>query len=104
MIELKRGERCVLAAMSTEPEKWWHGLDIFEAAGFRAGTGYVSLFRLEQSALIESRWENPEGERPRRRVYKLTENGRRSAIEHHEARRKRPRRGAFGGILSPNPA
>ena len=45
------------------------------------GTLYKALGRLERSTFLESRWEEPEAAaaaaRPRRRLYRVTENGER---------------------------
>jgi hypothetical protein len=44
------------------------------------GTLYKALDRLENAGLLESRWEHPESaandKRPRRRLYRVTANGR----------------------------
>ncbi len=44
------------------------------------GTLYKALDRLENAGLLESRWEHPEAaardNRPRRRLYRITANGR----------------------------
>jgi len=61
-----------------------HGYDIAREVerrsdnviSFNHGTLYPVLYALEKSNLIASQWEHPEGER-RRRVYALTDEGRR---------------------------
>lgn len=52
------------------------------------GTLYKALGRLDEGGLVESRWEDPavaeaEG-RPRRRLYRITSEGR-VALSRHEA-------------------
>jgi DNA-binding PadR family transcriptional regulator len=46
------------------------------AAGFNAGQMYVTLGRLEQAALVTCTREAASGERPERKVYDLTLQGR----------------------------
>lgn len=62
-----------------------HGFVILEVTGLRAGTVYPVLRRLEENGLVESSWENPERAReegrPARRYYRLTKEGRRTAVE-----------------------
>jgi DNA-binding PadR family transcriptional regulator len=68
----------VLRAMLAEPTQEMYGLQICEAAGLPSGTIHPILARLEGLGWLESRWEdaNPAEEgRPRRRYYKLTEDG-----------------------------
>ena len=69
----------VLRAMLAEPNQEMYGLQICEKAGLPSGTIHPILARLEREhGWLESRWENvkPEVEgRPRRRYYKLTEDG-----------------------------
>lgn len=56
-----------------------YGFDIMDATGLPSGTVYPTLRRLEQQELIRSSWE-PEQEahveeRPARKYYKLTAEG-----------------------------
>ncbi|HET9179044.1 MAG TPA: helix-turn-helix transcriptional regulator [Terriglobia bacterium] len=58
------------------------GADIARATKLQSGTLYPILLRLEQAKWLESRWEagNPHDlGRPRRRYYRLTGLGARSA-------------------------
>lgn len=65
-----------------------HGYAIIEAIRERSGghfslpegTIYPALHRLELAGLLASRWVQPEGGR-KRRVYALTDQGRRSLVE-----------------------
>jgi DNA-binding PadR family transcriptional regulator len=56
-----------------------HGFDIIEASGLPSGTVYPILRRLEDAALLKSRWESTERaraeQRPPRRTYTLTRAG-----------------------------
>lgn len=71
----------LLAALETEPA---HGYALVERLRERSegafdlaeGTVYPSLYRLERRALVASGWEVVGGRR--RRVYRLTRNGRRA--------------------------
>jgi|HubBroStandDraft_3_1064219.scaffolds.fasta_scaffold833960_1 PadR family transcriptional regulator PadR len=69
----------VLRALLVEPTREMYGLQICEQAGLPSGTIHPILARLEREhGWLESRWEDvkPEEEgRPRRRYYKLTEDG-----------------------------
>jgi PadR family transcriptional regulator PadR len=53
------------------------------------GTLYKALSRLEKSGLLDSSWENPddaiEAGRPRRRLYRITSDGRLAAVAALEA-------------------
>ena len=68
----------VLRAMLAEPTQEMYGLQICTAAGLPSGTIHPILARLECLGWLESRWEDvvpTEEGRPRRRYYKLTEDG-----------------------------
>jgi DNA-binding PadR family transcriptional regulator len=69
----------VLRAMLAEPTHEMYGLQVCQAAGLPSGTIHPILARLEREhGWLESRWEDavPQEEgRPRRRYYKLTEDG-----------------------------
>ena len=68
----------VLRAMLAEPTREMYGLQVCQAAGLPSGTIHPILARLEGLGWLESRWEDavPQEEgRPRRRYYKLTEDG-----------------------------
>lgn len=86
-----------------------HGYDIIkklddEGRGLLAmkeGTLYPALYRLEESGLVASRWEEGEGARPgpRRRFYRLTGKGHKEL----ESRRAQWRRFVtlVNGIVEP---
>ncbi len=69
----------VLRAMLDEPTKKRYGLELGGRAGLQSGTLYPILTRLEQAGWVESTWEDPEVHlaegRPRRRYYRLSEDG-----------------------------
>ena len=69
----------VLRAMLAEPASEMYGLQICTAAGLPSGTIHPILARLEREfGWLTSRWEDvvpAEEGRPRRRYYKLTEDG-----------------------------
>ena len=68
----------VLRAMLAEPTREMYGLQICQAAELPSGTIHPILARLERLGWLESHWEDaaPQVEgRPRRRYYRLTEDG-----------------------------
>ena len=69
----------VLRALLAEPTQEMYGLQICEQAGLPSGTIHPILARPEnEHGWLMSRWEDirPEDEgRPRRRYYRLTEDG-----------------------------
>src|SRR5512135_1764924 len=76
----------VLRALLAEPTQEMYGLQICEAAGLPSGTIHPILARLEREfGWVESRWEDikpAEEGRPRRRYYRLTEDGAERARIH----------------------
>jgi PadR family transcriptional regulator len=60
------------------------GLDIMEVTGLPSGTVYPALRRLERDSLVESRWEPTEEatalQRPARRYYRVTREGKAAAL------------------------
>jgi DNA-binding PadR family transcriptional regulator len=68
----------VLRALLAEPTRETYGLEICQAAGLPSGTIHPILARFEGLGWLESHWEDavPQEEgRPRRRYYRLTEEG-----------------------------
>jgi PadR family transcriptional regulator PadR len=63
-----------------------YGFDIMEATGLPSGTVYPALRRLEQSALIQSKWEKEREakQRPARKYYRLTALGERTLTKATE--------------------
>ena len=77
----------VLGTMLEDPMAWHYGLGLSVAAGISSGTIYPMLARLENAGWLESRQEEASAEsegRPRRRLYRLTGAGERSATERLE--------------------
>ena len=73
----------ILRELVADPTLGRYGLDLSEAAGVGTGTVYPILVRLEQAGWVVSEWEtvNPSEEgRPRRRYYKLSEDGAEQAV------------------------
>lgn len=52
-----------------------YGWEIMQLTGLGSGTVYPLLARLEGRGYLISRWEEPGGRRPRRRLYTLTDQG-----------------------------
>ena len=85
--ELKKGsaEFLILSLVEVQPR---HGYDIAQLIEQRSGgtvtvhaaSLYPLLYKLEKRGWIEGRWTEKPGER-RRRVYKLTRDGRRVPAE-----------------------
>jgi PadR family transcriptional regulator PadR len=68
----------VLRALLAKPTQEMYGLQICQAAGLPSGTIHPILARFEKLGWLESRWEDTsphEEGRPRRRYYRLTEDG-----------------------------
>ena len=73
-----------------------YGLQICEASGLASGTIHPILARLEGLGWLKSRWEEAdprEQGRPRRRYYRLTEDGAESRAPVSCARSKAASRG-----------
>ena len=88
---------CVLQALSNGKV---FGLDIIEQTGLASGTVYPLLRRFERSAIVASTWETPEEayghRRPRRRNYRLTDDGRKALAR--AAERYRQHLEVFDGV------
>ena len=90
----------VLRAMLAEPTAQRYGLQLCDETGLPSGTIYPIVARLEQVGWIASSWENPAEHvaqgRPRRRYYRLTDEGAeqaRDALARAYRPRKQPRAG-----------
>ena len=77
--------------MSAPPDDPVWGLKLCEQTGHGSGTIYPALDRLLQAGWIEDRWEEPApADRPRRRYYSVSADGRaayREAVAARAARR-----------------
>ena len=84
----------VLRALLAEPDAQRYGLQLCAETGLPAGTIYPIVARLEQLGWVHSSWEDPREHvaagRPRRRYYRLTEEGAQQARDSL-ARAYRPR-------------
>ena len=84
----------VLRALLAEPGAERYGLQLCAETGLPAGTIYPIVARLEQLGWVHSSWEDPDEHvaagRPRRRYYRLTEEGAQQARDAL-ARAYRPR-------------
>jgi PadR family transcriptional regulator len=96
----------VLRALLADPAAERYGLQLCEETGLPSGTIYPIVARLEQLGWVESNWEDPATHvsqgRPRRRYYRLTDDG----AEHARvalARVWRPRRQPFLTLGTPPP-
>jgi DNA-binding MarR family transcriptional regulator len=70
----------VLDAMLQAPDQNHWGFEIMKKTGLKSGTLYPLLARLETAGWVESDWETQtDPGRPRRRYYRLTGVGARSA-------------------------
>jgi PadR family transcriptional regulator, regulatory protein PadR len=80
--------QAVLHALLADPTAELYGLEIAERTNLLPGSTYPILTRLLEAGWIQDRWEevDPHDERrPRRRYYRLTEDG---AVSAREALRK----------------
>jgi PadR family transcriptional regulator PadR len=62
-----------------------YGFDIMDMTGLPSGTVYPALRRLEESGLVDSKWEKPSvaqtEQRPPRKYYELTPDGKTALAE-----------------------
>ena len=82
----------ILDAIGSAPpgDPAW-GLRLCEQTGYGGGTVYPALDKLLRAGWIADEWEEPQpADRPRRRYYRITDDGRqayREALAAREARR-----------------
>lgn len=72
----------VLKVFLENPRHEFSGIDITNEVGTKSGTLYPILIRLEEAGWLASRWEDVEPNsvgRPKRRYYRITGEGQRSA-------------------------
>jgi len=87
----------ILDAIDSAPpgDPAW-GLRLCEQTGHGSGTVYPALDKLLRAGWIDDRWEEPQpADRPRRRFYSLTDDGRAAYAEALAAREVR--RAAWSG-------
>jgi DNA-binding PadR family transcriptional regulator len=76
-----RSHRRVMLVLLTDAANLG-GYTICRAAGIGSGSAYPALARLEKLGWLDSEWETPEPvNRPRRRFYRLTPDGRAHVME-----------------------
>jgi PadR family transcriptional regulator len=93
----------ILRVLRTDRARDWYGFDLAAAAGIRTGTVYAVLARLERLGWLESWWEEVHSRagRPRRRFYRLTEEGTRGATDALERADARVSRAPNAQVLRP---
>jgi DNA-binding PadR family transcriptional regulator len=79
MIESQLGDAALLV-LAAVARGCAFGFDIMDETGLKSGSVYRALSRLEELRFLESSWEDAEEalreKRPRRRYYRLTDEGR----------------------------
>jgi PadR family transcriptional regulator PadR len=89
--------RSVLEALAQEPGRWHYGYDLLQVTGLKSGSLYPILARLADRAWLEATWEeDPPLGRPRRHLYRLTDEG----AEAARATPTVPARSVRGGRLA----
>jgi len=89
----------LLAAMLSDFQRGWYGLELANEAEIGSATVYAALTRLERAGWVRGSWEAIDPKvagRPRRRLYYLTGEGARlgsEAVEKQQAR--------IGNLLKP---
>ena len=80
-VRLSHSAALILKALSLG---YGFGLDIMQVTGLPSGTVYPALRRLERDLLVQSEWEvqseTPKLDRPVRRYYQVTKDGRAAAL------------------------
>jgi DNA-binding PadR family transcriptional regulator len=85
--------------MNASPDHPVWGLKLCEQTGHGTGTIYPALDRMLQAHWIEDRWEEPPpADRPRRRYYTVTSDGRTAYHEAVAARSARRATWAWQGL------
>jgi len=64
----------LLEELAREPERWRFGYELSRELAIGSGTLYPALIRLADAGLLEQRWEQPNGQRPRH-MYRLSCDG-----------------------------
>lgn len=79
MIAARKISHTSALILQTVNTGYMYGFDIMEVTGLPSGTVYPALRRLEQDDLVRGSWEDEKealgSDRPRRRYYRLTRNG-----------------------------
>lgn len=68
--------RALLKNLLDTQGQWRHGYDLAALTGFKSGTLYPLLIRLESQGYLEAEWQPPAARgRPPRHAYRLTAAG-----------------------------
>lgn len=66
----------VLSVLIESRGSWTHGYDIVKRLGIASGSLYPILMRLHDRGILDTKWEDsPIEGRPRRHLYRLTNEG-----------------------------
>lgn len=88
----------VLAALAEAGRQWRYGLEIAAATELKSGSLYPILARLDERALVESKWLEPERPgRPARHAYRITAAGRAALAEAERTQTQAARYATEGG-------
>lgn len=81
----------LFAVFLDDPDREWYGLELARELGWKGGTLYPHLARLEALGWISSRWEDdsPPGRQYRRRFYRLADEGRRNGRAAARVRKRK---------------
>jgi PadR family transcriptional regulator PadR len=71
----------VLRELLEASPEWRHGYDLSRCSGLKSGTLYPILIRLTKNQLLDSKWEPSEDGKPPRHMYRLTQTGKRFALD-----------------------
>jgi PadR family transcriptional regulator, regulatory protein PadR len=83
---VSRQTSLLLSILLESPSEWRHGYQLSQITGFKSGTLYPLMMRLEEQGFLESKWqESDRSSGPPRHVYRLTASGRALARERRAA-------------------
>jgi DNA-binding PadR family transcriptional regulator len=71
----------VLNALAANPSQWRYGYELAGEVNLKSGSLYPILVRLSDRGLLETAWEEGQGSRPPRHLYRLTAAGRRHVAD-----------------------
>jgi DNA-binding PadR family transcriptional regulator len=95
MIRTRKPSRqtlAILAALAEARDDWLYGLELAARTGLKSGSLYPILIRLDERALLESRWIEPSAPgRPPRHGYRILPAGLRALAESERPVRARAR-------------
>ncbi len=97
----------LFSVLHSRPDDEWYGLQLAAEAGLKSGTVYLVLARLKEAGWLTDRLEeiDPSVEgRPRRRLYRLTAEGRSAAEQALEEHMVVMARARVRLVAAPQPA